>query len=298
MSDVITDLEAVSTEAVSTEAVSTEAVVEDLKSIKSYWHHCTNFGDALTPYLIEKISGEKAKFVPDNSDPSLVMVTGSLLSYNVKSGIVWGSGSAFTSDLDPTRFSPPSEDFRIIATRGLLSKNLVKLSGHEPVAIGDPGLLLPRFYTPNVSKKYDVGIMVSWVDYYLVSEAYSEDDGITIINSMGDIENIINRICECETLITSTLHGLVAAVAYGIPTVSVKFSNKMVGDGFKYQDFLSCTEKQYQQIDLREMVSEVYPGWSLPLTKNELMKLAFVHKLSISIDDLLNCCPFRKQQDD
>jgi hypothetical protein len=34
--------------------------------IKAYWHQCDNFGDALTPYLIKKISGIDAQYVEFN----------------------------------------------------------------------------------------------------------------------------------------------------------------------------------------------------------------------------------------
>jgi pyruvyltransferase len=254
--------------------------------VKACWHVCTNFGDALTPYLIKKISGQDAEFATHNSDPSLVMVTGSILSHNITCGVIWGTGCAFESDLDPSHFTGPSENFRIIATRGKLSKTMVEKSGHRPIAFGDPGILLPNFYTPNFNKKYDVGIMSSWIDYNEVCQNYQHPK-LTVINSMGEVEDIINKICECEALITSTLHGLVAAVAYGIPTVSVKFSDKMIGDGFKYRDFLTCTDKQYEQIDLRKDILDI----------DSLMKLSGIHNLTIDTAKLLECCPFKQKSE-
>jgi pyruvyltransferase len=255
-----------------------------MDSVKAYWHACDNFGDALTPYLIKNISGQNAQWVEANSDPSLVMVTGSILGCNTTSGIVWGTGCAFEADIDPSCFAAPSDNFRILATRGLLSKNIVEQSGHKPIAFGDPGLLLPRFYKPNMRRQYEIGIMCSWVDYDEVSLNYLNKN-ITIINSMGEVQHIISRMLECEIIITSTLHGLVAAIAYGLPTVSVKFSDKMIGDGFKYKDFLTCTDQQYDQIDLRDKVPTI----------EDLKKLAFKHKITADINQLLDCCPFKQE---
>jgi len=254
-------------------------------TINAHWHKCTNFGDALTPYLIEKISKQDVEYVEVNSEPPPMMVTGSILGHNTFRGIIWGTGCAFESDLDPELFNPPFNDFQIIATRGALSKELVEQSGHKPVAYGDPGLGLPRFYSPTIEKKYDVGIICSWVDFEYV-DGYYKDDRIKAINSMGSlnvVEEKIDELLECRVIVSSTLHGLVAAIAYGIPCILVKFSDKMVGTGFKFRDFLTCTDRQYEPIDLRYEV----------ITADELIALSKVHQITINLDELLDCCPFK-----
>lgn len=261
-----------------------------METLRAYWHVSDNFGDALTPYLIKKISEKDVVFAKYNSKPSPFMVTGSILGYNLHRGIVWGNGCAFKSDLDPECFAGPSEELKIIATRGQLSKELVKESGHQPLAVGDPGILLPRFYKPTVEKKYKLGIMCSWVDYDQVVERYGDgyvDNKVTFINSMGAIEDIIDRICECEILASSTLHGFIAAVAYQVPTLLVKFSDKMIGDGFKYRDFYTCLDRPFKMLDLRKNVISI----------SELAKQSAIHNLSISADDLFNCCPFKEDND-
>lgn len=250
--------------------------------IKAHWHVCDNFGDALTPYLIRKISGQEVEYMPANSDPSLVMITGSILGCSVHCGTIWGNGCAFESDLDPGCFTPPSEDFKILATRGKLSKALVEQSGHRPLACGDPGILLSLIYTPKVSKKYKLGIICSWVDYDDVVQ-YSSDE-VLVINSMGEVEDIIDKIFQCEQLASSTLHGFVAGVAYRVPSVLVKFSDRMVGDGFKFRDFYTCLDRPFKMLDLRNAV----------INTNELVKQSSVHNLTVRVNDLLDCCPFKR----
>lgn len=259
-----------------------------MNTIRSYWHVSENFGDALTPYLIEKISGLDVVSVKFNSKPSPFMVTGSILGSSIHRGMVWGNGCAFEQDLDPDCFASPSDEFKIFATRGLLSKELVEKSGHRPLAYGDPGILLPRFYTPTIAKKYKLGIICSWVDYDQVVEQYAKESAdITVINSMGPVEYIIDRICECETIAASTLHGFIAAVAYAIPCLLVKFSDKMVGDGFKYRDFYTCLDLPFIMLDLRKVVIDT----------DELIKQSRVHNLTVNVDDLLDCCPFKGTSD-
>lgn len=254
--------------------------------VKAYWHACDNFGDALTPYLIEKISGANVEFCYANSDPALVMVTGSILGCSIRSGKVWGNGCAFETDLDPSCFSPPSDDFQILATRGALSKKLVEQSGHQPLAYGDPGILLPQYYTSHSVKKYKMGIICSWVDYDDVVNNCKDPD-VLIINSMGTVENIIDKICECEVLVSSTLHGFVAGVAYKIPVLLVTFSDKMIGDGFKYRDFYTCLDRPFNMLDLTSGV----------ISSDELIQQAYTHNLTVSTTDLLDCCPFKGTSD-
>ncbi len=253
--------------------------------MKTYWHYSDNFGDKLTPYLIEKISGENVEWVPPNSKPAPLMVTGSILGSGIHRATVWGTGCAFKDDIDPNRMASPSWEFNIIATRGLLSKRLVERAGHKPVAYGDPGILLPRFYQPNVEKKYSIGLVCSWVDYEQVCSRFT-DEKIRVISTMGPVETIIDSMMECETIVSSTLHGLVAAVAYGIPTAWAMFSDKMIGDGFKYHDFSSCLENHLDIINLESSIPEV----------EELMNQTSMRNLAINIDDLFSCCPFAKKE--
>ncbi len=254
-------------------------------TVKAHWHNCTNFGDALTPYLIKKISGQDVEYVEVNSEPPPFMVTGSILGCNTFCGIVWGAGCAFESDLNPDLFNFPFLDYQIIATRGLLSKELVEQSGHKPIAYGDPGFLLPRFYHPDMEVKYDVGIICSWVDFNYV-DGYFKNDRVTVINALGSynvVEETVDKLLQCRVIVSSTLHGLVAAIAYGIPAVLVKFSNKMIGDGFKFRDVLTCTDQQYEPIDLSNII----------LDADELTKLTFLHKITVDLDKLFDCCPFK-----
>lgn len=251
--------------------------------IRVHWHACENFGDALTPYLVEKITGRQVIFAEANSSPAPIMVTGSILGCNIKQGIVWGTGCAFEYDLDPKHFTKPSNSLRIFATRGALSKKLVEESGHTPSMFGDPGLLISRFYKPKIDKKYDVGIICSWVDFEEVYDRYKNDPKILVINSMGNVERIIDMMLSCNTIISSTLHGLAAAISYGVPCALVRFSDRMIGDGFKFRDFLTCTTSEYSPIDLQGKT----------LTVKELMNLTFVHELSINLEALFNSCPFR-----
>jgi pyruvyltransferase len=235
--------------------------------IPLYWHKSSNFGDALSPWLVERITGEKPTFVSPN-DGRPFIVTGSIFKGDIR-GVVWGAGCAFEREVE--NVNPPG-DLEIAAMRGKLSTEAVMNAGHSPTAYGDPGFLLPCFYTPKVYPKVNVAIMCSWVDY---DDVILKFPGVPVINSMDHgIEGTVDRIFSCDLLLSSTLHGLVAGAAYGIPTRWVSFSDRMVGDGFKYRD---AGFTDHVRLTGSEDLSTILP-------------------VSVTIPDtkaLLDCCPFK-----
>ena len=48
---------------------------------------------------------------------------------------------------------------------------------------------------------------------------------------------VAKQITECEYIISSSLHGCITAIAYGIPCAWVKIKNKLKGDDIKFYDF-------------------------------------------------------------
>lgn len=255
--------------------------------IRAWWCSNDNFGDALTPWLIQHITGEKPIFSIPTPDEPGYLVTGSILGGNIGNSIVWGCGITWKDEIIyPKTFNPPTKNHKIMAVRGPLSRERVKASGGDPGVIGDPGLLLPMFYKPTINKKYKLGIIPSWVDYKQANESCGKDH--LIINVFDKIEKVIDDICSCEMTISSALHGLIASVAYGIPTRWVEFSDKVIGDGSKFRDFiLSLDETLYEPTNLREHINQT-----------SLLDLPFEHNQFKYIDELYGACPFKEKISD
>lgn len=62
----------------------------------------------------------------------------------------------------------------------------------------------------------------------------------------------IDELCSCDCVISSSLHGLIIAEAYGIPTLWVKFSDEINGDDFKFYDYYASIGLSVPPLDLRE----------------------------------------------
>jgi len=244
-----------------------------------------NYGDLLSKYIIEKITKTRTNWYSPKSKNLKVnlLAIGSILNYADEKSIVWGSG------IIDRKHAIANADFR--AVRGPLTRErLLELGYSCPKIYGDPALLLPKFYKPDVDKQFEIGIIPHHVDYNLVSSIYRNQPGIKVINLLTrNIEKTTEEILGCERIISSSLHGLIVAHAYGIPAVWVKFSNNLYGDGVKFEDYLIS-------VNLRPYTGEYISGYK---SKEELIKvISKVDNLPVSVDvqkiqgDLLLSCPF------
>ena len=234
------------------------------KSIRLFWFSepklmnkpKENYGDLLGKYLVEKISGKKVRFaIPKkwsifNYFQPIYVTAGSILANINKNCIVWGS-CIIQKDQQV-------KNATFLAVRGPQTrKRLLELGFEVPEVYGDPALLLPNYYHPKINKKYQLGIVPHYNDYKMVKQWYSKDTSIKIIDLMTlDVEQTTNEFLKCEHIISSSLHGLIVAHAYGIPAVWVKFSDKLFGDGIKFQDYFeSVGIKNYRAIEIKHQLN-------------------------------------------
>lgn len=183
-----------------------------------------NFGDILTPYLLQYF-GIPHKWT-SKKDAAAISI-GSIAKFAKKGTLVIGSGTMRASDpLDPlaTWWFVRGPHTREIVLRG---------GGSCPEIYGDPALLLPKLQPPS-PKKYKIGFTPHYVDYQEVKERYPAEKVINLLNS-NPLE-VAKEISQCETVISSSLHGIIAAHSYGIPCAWVRYSDKLSGDGIKFKD--------------------------------------------------------------
>jgi hypothetical protein len=156
-------------------------------------------------------------------------------------------------------------------TDRLLERKGVKVSGIH----GDPSILLAKFFKMDIQKKYKLGIISHYVDYEEV-ELMNLPEGSKLIRVFDYPLEVIKQICECEKIISSSLHGIIVAEAYGVPAIWGEFSDGVYGKGFKFRDYFAGTNRIVAPIDLRGGDFGFYFNWQKP-----------------EYDDrLLNVCPF------
>lgn len=251
-----------------------------------------NYGDVLGRYLVEKISGKTVVFawpkkwsVLDYFMPIYVTVGSVLTNVNYKC-MVWGSGIISKEY--------PIKKAKFLAVRGPQTRKFLVEAGYEvPETYGDPAILLPRYFAPKIEKKYKYGIVPHYGDYKLVSNWFENDNSVQLINLMtDDVESKTIELLQCEKIISSSLHGIIVAHAYGIPAVWQKFSSKVFGDDIKYQDYLESVQLDFYKPAIQEVVYTNAELEQLFITYPNLPDYEVIESLR---NGLMKVCPFKKK---
>lgn len=240
-----------------------------------------NWGDTINYILVKEISGKEViKIDYREEETPRYYCTGSILGWNkTELDEYWGSG--FMS-VDGKILIKPK---KIHAVRGPLSRLILLSQGIDcPEVYGDPALLYPRFYKPNVEKKYKYGIIPHYIDKSSswVLEMKKRPD-VKIIDILDHIINrFVDDVNSCEIILSSSLHGIICGDAYGIPSYWVKLSDNVRGDGFKFRDYF----RSVKRID-------DYP--IIPIDKDNPDKYIYHnYEINIDLDKLYDSCPFKK----
>lgn len=206
-----------------------------------YYDFENNWGDKVNPYLFEKITGMKV--VSSNSIFNYkhkleILGVGSIITGDLSNYVIWGSG--IISEKTVIRNKPKE----VLALRGLNTLKKMKEVGSGCDIFGDPVLLFPEIIDKkNVQKKYKYGIVPHFKNknsqgIKKIVELNNPEIKIIDIQSEG-VEQFVIDILSCDNILSSSLHGLILAEAYGIPTCRVVFSEKILGGDFKFYDYYS-----------------------------------------------------------
>jgi autotransporter strand-loop-strand O-heptosyltransferase len=248
-----------------------------------------NWGDILSQYLLEHYSGKKLNkndvFYFDDASYMLdkngkIVGIGSSMKYVRPDDYVWGTGC-----IDEHHVG--NKPKKVYSVRGPLTRDILLKRGWDvPEVYGDPALLFPQIYNPTIEKKYKIGLIPHCVDFFsldgLKAINHMEDMGIKIINVTAGINEFIDQLKECELIISSSLHGLIAADAYGIPNYRVKLSSLIHGGDFKYKDhYASVKREHYEPLQLTDTT-----------TLEEINSLKFEYGDISLIDKLLENPPW------
>lgn len=228
-----------------------------MKKINLLFWEGDNYGDVLSPALIEELSGAKVRLCgkPFNLIEAFSAVAkdvltlstkrtrrillpwqdsllgiGSVLSWGGGGESVWGSG-----------FMNEFEEFkggRVFAVRGPRTAAKLKESGFQSTEVfGDPALLLPLWLEPAAKKVHDVSIMPHWTEVDEFKERFGQVYNVIDPRSR-DIVEVTKQITESEYILSTSLHGIIVAHAYGIPALWIK-KGYIHTDGFKFDDYFS-----------------------------------------------------------
>jgi pyruvyltransferase len=213
------------------------------KPYKAYWWNTKpNFGDELAPFLLTRFADLDVEW--DTVSRSCIVSVGSILEHipPLWDGYVLGSGKLY----EDSRLYLYGEGTNVLALRGPLSKK----SYAGDCAIGDPGLLANELVAPQ-ARTIDLGIIPHWSDTTLAKDKrFFGDWSRKVIPTRGDPIDIIKQIGQCKKIVSSSLHGLIVADAFGIPR-RFEYTKRFDSEGglFKFRDY-------HQSIGMNFLVGE------------------------------------------
>lgn len=185
-----------------------------------------NLGDVLTPIVLGAL-GKSVRWTSRRTADLIAI--GSIVRFARPAQTVWGSGIMWAHDR-------PDPRARYLAVRGPLTREAVlRAGGYCPEVYGDPALLLPRVYRPPVEPVHDLGLVPHYVDLRLPAV---RESGLPVISPLSaDPLAVVDRIRACRAIVSSSLHGIIVAHAYGIPAAWVRLGDGLDGDDSKFRDY-------------------------------------------------------------
>ncbi len=213
-----------------------------------YWRqpNMVNFGDVLSLKLVERIVGQevevykKKKFTYEKK----LLAIGSVLICASQNDVVWGTGTngkrIQKNDFDFTKLD-------IRAVRGPLTRKLlIETLGMEcPEIYGDPALLIPYFFPELKKKKYPEYDFIV-IPHYTEQSLFPKNNKVEIVYPTEDVFAVIKKILNSRFVISSSLHGIIVAEAFGIPARYLRVTeNEPL---LKYQDYYLSTNRPDFQI--------------------------------------------------
>lgn len=200
-----------------------------------WWKGVANFGDALSAIVVAHMCGREVTHRgPGMAD---LYAVGSLLqiarrqfsekkTYRKKPWI-WGSGL----------LHPVPQDFlgnvEIALLRGPITASLLGIKTDQ---FGDPGLLISEILPAAPSKTHRVGLVPhhsQLQDSQILALAQRSDDFL-LIDPRQDPATVCCQISACDQIYASSLHGLITADSYGVPSTWVSPGDQA---HLKYYDY-------------------------------------------------------------
>ena len=83
-----------------------------------------------------------------------------------------------------------------------------------------------------------MGVVPHYCDQYLLAQ-WPLPPGWLYLSVFEEVEPFIAKLCRCGVIISSSLHGLVLADAYRVPSLRVVMGSRIGGDGSKFTDYLA-----------------------------------------------------------
>lgn len=244
-----------------------------------FWNEKINIGDQISYIIFEWMLKNKG-INPKQSIDGIkhLMGLGSIIGGGNFDAVIWGSGIHTPISIYKLGRWRKMIKYDIRAIRGPLTKVALESFGYDcsGCILGDPGIIMPLIYKPdNIKKKHSISIIRHFKaknrdEDILNAEKYNYIDVET-----SNYEFFIDEILSSETVISSSLHGIILAESYGIPALFLNEDGIMDREIVKYYDWYYSTERY--SIKTARSVEEALTMNPMSLPELDTMRENLIH---------------------
>lgn len=240
-----------------------------------------NFGDELSKFIIKRLLN-KNKYelvINEKNIKKNIIGIGSYLHAAKDDYYIYGTG---------VRTNPPEEgsigikNLNVCAVRGPITYNFLTRDRNIkcPVIYGDPGLLLKLMYNPKIDNNLNNKIAFvphkSNYKIYLNDESFDHDKFL-LINPRQYWSKVVDQMCSCKCVISSSLHGLIISDTYDRPNLMIKEFDLSEGE-LKFKDYFISQKRKFFYITKLEQFKE---------------KMLYTEGNKIDLEKLKDAFPFK-----
>lgn len=208
-----------------------------------------NFGDAVGPWLVTALTGKdvvnvrRTRETPTKARGRATLLVGSIIQMINRNNVdIWGSGLMRALSVEQVTAFSRLKNIRVRAVRGRLTAAELreKLGWEVPEIYGDPALLLPRHF-PVTSRGEHIAVVPHLKHRAAMREL--ANDRLVVSDVREDLETVVAQIASAQACISTSLHGIIVAQAYGVPWVWLNLTDSPVdGRDFKFDDFFTTID--------------------------------------------------------
>jgi len=207
------------------------------------WVDNGNVGDSLGPVICDWMLAQKGLNIDDSIQRTTHLITcGSLVGAGSFDSVVWGSGIHVFANVKSLLFKRYVRKYDVRAVRGPITRQILIGCGYDCKPLyGDPAVLMPYIYKPKVKKKYEYSAII----HYKNKDDLNLPAGCHRISpATTDYQFFIDEICASKKILSSSLHGIILAESYGVPTVFINTGGDVDDSLMKYYDWYFSTNRR------------------------------------------------------
>lgn len=251
-----------------------------------WWNDEPNFGDTLSREVTRYVSGREVEWA--SAQACDLFGVGSILTFARRAHNngpraggtpwVWGSGCIGPMRVDFVK------NVRFASLRGPLSASILKL---KVPSYGDAGLLAPEALGDKPRKTQKIGLVI----HHKILDKFWRDDMVPDVKGAKviDVRNpdhmaVIREIASCKLVVSSSLHGLIVADAFGIPSIWLNPEGNHGSSRFKFYDYANSIGRPMRHpVDVADLKAAI--------EAHDLGPLDYAHGIEATRQDILAAFP-------